>query len=236
MVDVEGPAPGVGSHQALPVIFLGPPGAGKGTQAERLARHLDLPRISTGDMLREAIAEQTPLGRQVAPLMQRGELVPDELLAGLVRERIARGDCSRGFLLDGYPRTLPQAEGVEVLLASPDKGRPCVVNLKVPRDVLVRRLAGRRWCPRCQATYHVTNSPSRDGERCDVDGTRLVQRDDDAETSVARRLVEYEQRSEPLIAFYAARGEVHDIDGQREADAVFADVLSAVAPCTGEQS
>jgi adenylate kinase len=207
------------------VIFLGSPGAGKGTQAGRLAAYLEVPRISTGDMLREAIAEGTPLGRQAEPLMGRGRLVPDELLIALVRERIEREDCARGFVLDGFPRTVRQAEGLAEMSGG-DASDWTVFSIQVPREELLRRLSGRRWCPRCQATYHVSSNPPQREGVCDRDGEPLVQRDDDREEVVARRLREYEKRTAPLIGYYRARTAVHEVDGNRPMEVVFADMRS----------
>jgi adenylate kinase len=209
------------------VIFLGPPGAGKGTQAARLADHLDVPRISTGDMLREAIADDAPLGRKAAPLMERGQLVPDGLLIELIRERIGREDCGRGFVLDGFPRTLPQAEGLARMTARAP-GTWTVFEFDVPRDELLRRLSGRRWCPRCQATYHVLNDPPKRDGVCDRDGVPLVQREDDKEAVVAQRLKEYEERTAPLIEYYRERADVQRIDGNRPAAVVFDDLRTAL--------
>jgi adenylate kinase len=209
------------------VIFLGPPGAGKGTQAARLAEHLGVPRVSTGDMLREAIAEGTAVGEEAAPLMDEGHLVPDDLLITLIRERIGRDDCARGFVLDGFPRTVPQAKG----LAEMDRGGGTgwtVLEIDVPRDELLRRLSGRRWCPRCQATYHLVNKPPRKDGVCDRDGIALVQREDDKEEVVAQRLREYDELTAPLIEYYRARGDVIVVDGFRPVAEVFADLRGAV--------
>ncbi|MBI3931838.1 MAG: adenylate kinase [Acidobacteria bacterium] len=203
------------------VIFLGPPGAGKGTQAARLAAHMGVPKISTGDMLREAIARGTPLGLQAAPLMEKGGLVPDELLIGIIQERLREDDCARGYILDGFPRTLKQAEGFESMAGGDRTAELLVFSVEVPRPELLRRLSGRRWCPRCQATYHVeTNPPKREG-LCDRDGMRLIQREDDKETAVARRLAEYDERTAPLIDHYCRRARFHRVDGHRPVDAVF---------------
>ncbi|MEE8217370.1 MAG: adenylate kinase [Vicinamibacteria bacterium] len=209
------------------VIFLGPPGAGKGTQAARLAAHLEVPRISTGDMLRDAIAEGSPLGKGADPLMERGELVPDDLLIALIRERITQEDCARGFVLDGFPRTLAQARGLGEMGLG-DLSSWSVFEVEVPREELLRRLSGRRWCPKCQATYHVTSSPPKKEGVCDRDGTTLVQREDDKEMVVARRLREYDERTAPLVAYYRDRAHVHTIDGNRAMRTVFEDLKAAV--------
>jgi len=203
------------------VIFLGPPGAGKGTQAARLSAHLGVPRISTGDMLREAIAKGTPLGRQAGPLMEKGGLVPDDLLIQMIRERIVKEDCARGYILDGFPRTLQQAEGLEAMERGKHAADLVVFDVEVPREELLRRLSGRRWCPSCQATYHVENRPPKKDLRCDRDGVALIQREDDKEVAVARRLSEYDAQTAPLIDYYRQRSRFHRIDGYRPADSVF---------------
>lgn len=215
-------------RMGAPVILLGPPGAGKGTQAARLALHLHVPKISTGDMLREAIAAGTPLGLQAGPLMDRGRLVPDELLNGIVGERVQRADCATGYVLDGYPRTLRQAEGFEALVGRDAAGSFVVVNVEVPRPELLRRLSGRRWCPTCQSTYHVESHAPRDGQHCDRDGTLLIQREDDKETAVAQRLVQYDERTAPLIDFYRRRTRLATVDGHRPVDEVFEDLRRVV--------
>jgi len=228
---VDGGSPRVGDARPVRVIFVGSPGAGKGTQAARLAEFLGVPRISTGDMLREAIARGTPLGKEAEPLMGRGDLVPDDLLIALVRERTAREDCARGFVLDGFPRTVRQAEG----LAEMSEGEVSdwtVFSVQVPREELLRRLSGRRWCPRCQATYHVTSDPPKREGICDVDGATLVQREDDREEVVARRLHEYEERTAPLIGYYRELADVVEIDGNRPMEAVFADLKKHVGVAT----
>ena len=212
---------------AVRVIFLGPPGAGKGTQATRLAAFLGVPKISTGEMLRTAIAKHTPLGREAGPLIDKGKLVPDHLLVALIAERTAERDCEPGFVLDGFPRTVPQASGLEQMPGGDPRGF-VVFDFEVPRDELLRRLSGRRWCPKCQATYHVQNQPPRRPGICDVCSSTLVQRDDDMEAVVERRLAEYDERTFPLIEYYRERTRLIPVDGYREPDVVFQDLLSAV--------
>jgi adenylate kinase len=205
----------------LRVIFLGPPGAGKGTQAARLAEWAKVPRISTGDMLREAIAAGTALGREIAPLMEKGALVPDDLLIGVVQERLLHKDCAKGYILDGFPRTLRQATGFETMVGGDLTDELLVFDVEVPRAELLRRLSGRRWCPTCQSTYHVDNNPPRNDLRCDREGAQLIQREDDKEVAVARRLKEYDERTAPLIDYYRGRSHFYHVDGYRPPDAVF---------------
>jgi adenylate kinase len=215
------------AHDAVRVIFLGPPGAGKGTQAARLAVHLGVPKISTGEMLRDAIAKKTELGKEANPLMEKGHLVPDDLLVKMIAERTSQKDCSLGYVLDGFPRTLPQAKGLEQMPGGDPRGF-IVFDFEVPRNVLMERLSGRRWCPKCQATFHVLNDPPRKPGVCDKCGTKLVQRDDDLEAVVAERLREYDERTFPLIEYYRARTRMVQIDGDRLQDQVFQDLLQAV--------
>lgn len=223
MAVAEPRAPGA----AVRVIFLGPPGAGKGTQAARLAAHLGVPKVGTGEMLRAAIAKKTSLGRQVHPFVEVGSLVPDPLLVALVRERIAEPDSGRGFVLDGFPRTLPQARGLEEMTGG-DSRAWVVFDFEVPRPVLMARLSGRRWCPSCQATFHLVNDPPRRDGVCDACGTSLVQREDDRESVVAHRLQEYDERTFPLIEHYRTRARMVPVDGDRPMDVVFRDLLDAV--------
>lgn len=223
MVDAE-----AGSRR---IILLGPPGAGKGTQAALLSGHLGVPRISTGDMLREAIAEGTPLGERVAPIMEKGGLVSDELLVGIIGNRLDRADCSQGYVLDGFPRTVGQARAFEEM-GSDGSASPLVVfNVEVPREVILRRLSGRRWCPECQATYHVEHNPPRQDMICDRDGTAVIQREDDKETAVRRRLADYDERTAPLVDYYRPRSCFHLVDGHREKQQVFDDLRRLLEGC-----
>jgi adenylate kinase len=207
--------------QPLRIIFLGPPGAGKGTQAALLAEYLRVPRISTGDMLREAIAQATPVGLQVGPIMEKGGLVPDDLLIRIMEQRLRRDDCRGGYVLDGFPRTLKQAAGLDAIVGSVEKNDFVVFDVVVPRPELLRRLSGRRWCPTCQSTYHVESNPPRVDSLCDRDSTPLVQREDDKEVAVARRLSEYDDRTAPLIGLYRTRSCFHEINGDRGPSEVF---------------
>jgi adenylate kinase len=223
-----GSTPGAGAPR---VIFLGPPGAGKGTQAARLAEHLGIPRISTGDMLRDAIAAGTPVGKQVGPIMEKGGLVPDDLLDKIISERLRMKDAENGYILDGFPRTLRQAEGFERMESAHGDitDDVFVLSVEVPREELLKRLSGRRWCPTCQATYHIYNNPPKNDQLCDNDGTSLIQREDDKEVAVKRRLSEYDERTAPLIGYYRGRSRFHRIDGYRPPDVVFKDLLDITA-------
>jgi adenylate kinase len=191
-----------------------------------VAAYLHVPRISTGDMLRDAIAAGTTLGQQVGPLIEKGGLVPDELLVGVMKERLGRSDCANGYILDGFPRTLRQAEDFEAIDDS--AGELVVFSVEVPRDELLRRLSGRRWCPQCQSTYHVYSNPPKQDGLCDKDAAALIQREDDKETAVARRLAEYDERTKPLIDYYKKRAHFYPVNGYRSVDAVFGDLKTVL--------
>jgi adenylate kinase len=210
------------------VVFLGPPGAGKGTQARQLAAGWGVPQIATGDMLREAVAAGTPLGREAKRHMDSGGLVPDDVVIGLVAERLARPDAQTGFVLDGFPRTAAQAEALDGILA--ERGTPLtrVVFFDVARPELLRRLTGRRVCRRCGATFHMVSAPPRAPGRCDNCGGELSQREDDAEAAVARRLDVYATQTEPLLAYYRDRGLLVTVAGEGEVERVGKDIREAV--------
>lgn len=195
------------------LILFGPPGSGKGTQAKLLKTSLVIPHISTGDMLRERIASGDPLGMQVKDLMQSGRLVPDEVVNLLVDDRVTQPDCSLGFILDGYPRTLQQAQVLHGTLAA--RGyRPVVIHLKVDYTKIIRRIAGRRQCPVCGTLYSLTSNPPQQADTCDRDGAALVIRDDDKESVIRERLESYERQTRPVLEYFAASGQaVHEVDG-----------------------
>src|SRR5688572_806266 len=212
------------------LVLLGAPGSGKGTQAQRLQARHGLPQVSTGDLLREAVAENTELGRAAKTVMDAGKLVDDATMLGIIRDRLARPDVKRGFVLDGFPRTIGQAEGLAALLD--DVGQPldAVVLFEIDPVVLEKRLAGRRTCRRCGRVFHVDSNPPRPGELC-TDGAPhdLFQRPDDAAETVRERLAVYRERTQPLIDYYAKRGLLRRIDADGGLDAVDARLEAAVA-------
>jgi len=211
--------------KARALILLGAPGAGKGTQARAIASALGIPQISTGDILREAVAQRTPLGVAAQAKMEAGELVPDEVVCGIVGERINQPDCARGFVLDGFPRTLGQARCVDGLLEAKGWGKPLVLNLAVADELLVKRLTGRRSCATCGEIYNIYfRAPQRDGV-CDRDGGKLIQRADDNEVTVRQRLLAYENQTRPLIDHYREQGALQEVDGNMDPGAVSAALL-----------
>jgi adenylate kinase len=201
-------------------IFLGPPGAGKGTQAKRIARELGVPHLSTGDMLRDAVSRGTDLGKVVGPIMQRGELVSDQLVMKMIEERLAQPDCANGCLFDGFPRTLPQAEGLDKILESSGFGKPVVVDLNVGEEKLLRRLTGRRTCSVGGEIYNVYDLPPKVDGICDNDGGKLVQRADDTAEVVMQRLAAYERATKPLTEYYRRQGVLHVVDASASMDEV----------------
>ncbi len=211
------------------VIFLGPPGAGKGTQARQIAESYSVPHLSTGDMFREHVGRGTPLGLRAKPIMERGELVPDDLVLSMVEERISRPDCGDGFLLDGFPRTLPQAEKLDEILRKRFKTRPLVVHFVVDRNQLMRRLTGRRTCAMGGEIYNIYDHPPKVPGRCDRDGGELMQRPDDREEVIAERLAAYERQTRPLVDYYRGRGVLKDVDGMAAPAAVTKSVLELLA-------
>ncbi len=206
------------------LILMGLPGAGKGTQAEKIVEKYEIPHISTGDMFRSAMKEGTELGLQAKSYMDKGELVPDEVTIGIVRERLGKDDCKKGFLLDGFPRTIAQADALEQLLTDLNTKIDYVLHIDVPKEKLLDRLTGRRICPTCGATYHVEFNPPKVEGKCDVDGSDLIQRDDDKPETVANRLEVNMKQAQPLLDFYAEKGYLVTIDGDRDIQDVFQDI------------
>jgi adenylate kinase len=216
------------------IILLGAPGSGKGTVAEALRAVTGFPKISTGDLLREAVREKTPLGLVAASQMGKGGLVDDATVLALLRERLARADCRGGYVLDGFPRTLAQADSLDALGAA---GPEIVFDLQVSDETVVARLASRRTCPNCEAIYHLVNRPPQAPGVCDVCGTALVQRNDDTAEVIRERLKTYHAKTAPLTARYAAKGGIHRIDGNGSAGTVISEVrrvLDTLLGCPDE--
>ena len=211
------------------IILMGLPGAGKGTQAAKIVEDYKFPHISTGDMFRSAIAEGTELGKKAKSFMDEGALVPDEVTNGIVKERLAEPDTEKGFLLDGFPRTLEQAEALDAMLKDLDKKIDAVIDIHVGEDVLVERLAGRFICSNCGATYHKIFNPTKVEDTCDrCGGHEFYQREDGKPETVKNRLAINIKNSDPILAYYKEQGLLHTIDGDREIDAVFTDVQKII--------
>jgi adenylate kinase len=210
------------------LVLLGSPGAGKGTQARLLEKQYGLPQVSTGDILRKAVNDQSPLGKKASAYMEKGELVPDSLMLDLVEDRLAREDCRKGFLLDGFPRTTAQAEGLQTLLEKLGSALDAVLLIEVPREMIIERLAGRRTCKNCGSQYHVSFAPPARAGICDRCGGELHQRDDDREAMIAARLYVYETQTAPLIDYYQKQGLLREIDGADDTAKVRDRVIQAL--------
>lgn len=206
------------------LILMGLPGAGKGTQAEKINDKYNIPHISTGDMFRLSIKEGTDLGKKAKEYMDRGDLVPDEVTIGIVKERLSKDDCKSGFLLDGFPRTIAQAEALQELLSDLGESIDYVLHVDVPEEKLVERLTGRRICPTCGTAYHIEFNPPKVEGICDKDGTQLIQRDDDKAETVKRRLAVNIEQTKPLLDFYQEKGYLVTVNGNQEIDDVFKDI------------
>lgn len=210
------------------IILMGLPGAGKGTQASEIVKKYPIPHISTGDMFRKAIKDDTDLGREAKSFMDRGELVPDEVTIGIVKERLAEEDAKKGFLLDGFPRTVEQAEALNGILADLGRKVESVINIEVPEEELMNRLTGRRICSKCGETYHLVFNPPKVEGICDLDGAKLYQREDDNPETVANRLSVNVKQTKPLLDFYENQGVLKNIDGSRQIENVTEDVIQIV--------
>ncbi|MBQ9179286.1 MAG: adenylate kinase [Firmicutes bacterium] len=207
------------------LILLGPPGAGKGTQAAKIIEKFDVPHISTGDIFRENIKEGTPLGQKAQEYMNKGELVPDSLVIEIATDRLTKDDCKDGFLLDGFPRTVEQAEALDKFLAEAGKKVDHVLDIDVAPEILMERLTGRRVCKSCGATYHVTNIPPKVEGVCDSCGGQLYQRDDDTAETVGNRIDVYNSQTKPLIEYYEKAGNISHLDGSARLEDLFAEIV-----------
>jgi adenylate kinase len=206
------------------IVLLGPPGAGKGTQAKKIAEHYSLPHISTGDILRENISNNTSLGIKAKSYMAKGELVPDELLITIIRDRLSKPDCSKGFLLDGYPRTVPQADALQMILTESNKKLDIVLNIDVDDEELIKRLSGRRVCSSCGMSYHMIFNPPKEDEICDKCKGKLYQREDDKPEAIRNRLIVYKKQTQPLIEYYTRKSLLRTVDGGKNIPEIFEDI------------
>ena len=205
----------------MKIILLGPPGAGKGTQAKFISEEYSIPHISTGDIFRKNISDKTPLGIEAKEYLDKGQLVPDEVTINIVKDRLSMDDCKNGFLLDGFPRTVYQAEALDSFLNENDNKIDVVLLIDVPKELIFDRMTGRRICPSCGASYHVKFNPPKLKGKCDVCNNDIIQRKDDTESTVKDRLDVYEKQTEPLISYYKEQGVISTIDGSGEIEQVF---------------
>ncbi len=212
----------------MKLVILGPPGAGKGTQAEYIVKRYNIPHISTGDIFRENIKNNTELGKEAKSYMDKGLLVPDDLVIALVEDRLNKDDAKEGFLLDGFPRTVAQAVSLDSILDKNDEKLTKVINISVDPEILIERAVGRRVCKTCGMTYHVKFNPPKEEGICDKDGTKLIQRDDDTEETVKTRISVYFDQTAPLIDYYRAQNLLVDIDGAKDIDKVFEDIVNGL--------
>jgi adenylate kinase len=208
----------------MKLVIFGPPSAGKGTQAQKLSKKYSVPQIATGDLLREHVAKKTPIGIKVKEILDQGKLGPDDLIVQMIKDRVSQPDCKDGYLLDGFPRTLNQAKHLEKM-ADID----VVLNIGVDTELLVERAVGRRICPKCASVYHVEFNPPKMEGTCDKCGSQLIQRDDDKEETVRKRLNVYREQTEPLIEYYKKKGKLVDIDGSLGIDGVFEQMVRAIS-------
>jgi adenylate kinase len=209
---------------SMKLVIFGPPSAGKGTQAQKLSKQYGIPQVATGDLLRKAVADKTPLGLKIKSYLDQGKLGPDEVIVQLIKERVAKPDCKKGFLLDGFPRTMGQAKELERMTDI-----DLVLSIVVDFEALVERAVGRRTCPKCSAVYHIKfNPPMNEGE-CEKCGSKLIQRDDDKEDTVRNRLSVYQEQTAPLIEYYRKKGKLVDIDGSGGIDAVYSQMVKAIS-------
>ncbi len=210
----------------MKIIMLGAPGAGKGTQAKKIAEKYQIPHVSTGDIFRSNIKEGTELGRKAKEYMDQGALVPDELTIGMLMNRIQEEDCENGYVLDGFPRTIPQAESLKKALSGKGQKIDFAINIDVPDDLIINRMSGRRACISCGATYHIVNNPSKIPDVCDTCGSKLVLRDDDKSETVKKRLSVYHDQTQPLINYYKKDGVLLNVDGTQGLNKVFSEIVA----------
>ena len=210
----------------MKIIMLGAPGAGKGTQADKICAKYNIPHISTGDIFRANIKNNTELGQIAKSYMDKGELVPDELVVDLVVDRIKADDCTNGYVLDGFPRTIPQAEALDAALAAINDKVDYAINVEVPDENIINRMSGRRACVACGATYHIVHIPTKVDGVCDKCGAELILRDDDKPETVKNRLNVYHEQTQPLIDYYTAKNVLHEVDGTKAMEDVFSSIVS----------
>jgi len=208
----------------MKLVIFGPPSAGKGTQAQKLSKQYGIPQVATGDLLRRAVADKTPLGLKIKSYLDQGKLGPDEVIVQLIKERVAKPDCKNGFLLDGFPRTMGQAKELERMTDI-----DLVLSIVVDFESLVERAVGRRTCPKCSAVYHIKFNPPMNEGICEKCGSKLIQRDDDKEETVRNRLKVYQEQTAPLVEYYRKKGKLVDIDGSGGIDAVFGQMVDAIS-------
>jgi len=209
---------------SMKLVIFGPPSAGKGTQAQKLSKQYGIPQVATGDLLRKAVADKTPLGLKIKSYLDQGKLGPDEVIVQLIKERVAKPDCKNGVLLDGFPRTMGQAKELEKMTDI-----DLVLSIVVDFESLVERAVGRRTCPKCSAVYHIKFNPPMNAGICEKCGAKLIQRDDDKEETVRNRLKVYKEQTAPLVEYYRKKGKLVDIDGSGGIDAVFAQMVDAIS-------
>ena len=208
------------------IILLGPPGAGKGTQAKKISGEFAIPQISTGDMLREAVKNGTEMGKKAKAFMDQGGLVPDEVVIGIVKDRLQAPDCGKGFILDGFPRTIPQAQALDRVTSDLKKEIRVVLSLEVDETELMERLCGRRTCTGCGAMYHVKFNPPKAQGKCDKCGIALIQRDDDKEETIKTRLINYKKMTEPLLQYYKGTGKIRSVMATGDIGAIYANIAN----------
>lgn len=215
-------------NNIMKIIMLGAPGAGKGTQAKRIAAKYDIPHISTGDIFRANIKNNTELGQKAKTFMDKGELVPDELVVDLIMDRFKEADCANGYVLDGFPRTIPQAEALDKALSANGEAVDFAINVEVPDENIINRMSGRRACVGCGATYHIVYNPTKVEGVCDACGEKLILRDDDQPETVKNRLSVYHEQTQPLIEYYSKKDVLKEVDGTKDMEDVFSDIVAVL--------